>query len=156
MPRNSEEYGSSRDFELEVKETTRDQVEIDAVDAFIGERAYEIWQKNGRDDELENIIDEMWNTYDRASDSPSNHQPDWMPKVREKIAEARKFGAVEAFINERTYGVWQGDVLNDDMENITQDLWKKYNDAENNPSGPQPDWMPRVRQKIAEAVSRRS
>ena len=85
MP-GSEEFGGRRGSDYDEP----NQAETDAAEDFIYELAYEVWQENGRDDDLERVQDRLLEQYARAEENPGNPQPSWMPDIRKKVQEARE------------------------------------------------------------------
>ena len=66
------------------------QAERDAEEDFINDLAYEVWQENGRDDDLERVRERLMNQYIDAAENPNNPQPGWMPEIRKKVQEAHE------------------------------------------------------------------
>lgn len=84
----SEEYRENHgDYE---DENALSQEETDAIDAAVSDVAYEVWQENGRDEDLEKLVERMNLEFaEQHRDRPRDEMPGWAVMVADKLENRR-------------------------------------------------------------------
>lgn len=77
-----EEYRERHDEEMDDEEQVR-------FEAIVNDVAYEVWQENGRDRDLEDIFQEMCRGYHDMRDRPAQEQPGWLRMINDSLERER-------------------------------------------------------------------